>query len=284
MTLPHSIYAPAEGERTPAAITIYRADGLPITVNSTQGIYEQVRSLIVDEGTDDIALIEAIVNPSTIVAEKLTRLSDNITFDGSTIFYDHDPIDSGVSRYFQRIIAKHGLGDEDRWKPTVRFLEKLYQNPSEESRKALYTYLRRHDFAITNDGDFIAYKGVRSDGRSIHAGPGVVDGVRMNGRLPNKVGSTVEISRSYVDSDRTRGCSQGLHVGTYAYARGFAQGLLLHVRVNPRDVVSVPQDGSFHKVRVCRYVVLEESIAEVIDTHYDFDDDDDWGDDFDDFD
>lgn len=277
MVLPHSIFMPAEGEITPAAITIYRPDGLPITVNSNQGTYEEVRALIAG-GLDDISVIDTLVNPSVILGEKLTRLSDNVTFDGSNIFYDHDPLDEGVSRFIQRIIEKHGIGDEDRWKPAIRFLEKLYQNPSEDSRKSLYPYLRRHDFTITNDGDIIAYKGVRADYRSIHAGPGVVNGIRMTGHLLNEVGSTIEIPRSYVDADRTRGCSQGLHAGTYKYANGFSQGILLRVRINPRDVVSVPLDGSFHKIRVSRYVVLEASRVEVEDTHYDFDsaEEDDW--------
>lgn len=282
MALPYSTYIPAEGENIPSAITIYKPGGLPLTVLSNDANYFRVRELLEVEKTDDIQAIEAILSPAVIVGDKLARLSDNITYDGKTVLYDHDPIDQGVARFISRTIEKYGIGDEDKWKPAVRFLEKLYQNPSEASRRSLYGFLRRFDFAITNDGDFIAYKGVRKDYRSIHAGPGIVDGVPTRGHLLNNVGSTIEIQRSYVDSDVSRGCSTGLHAGTYAYASGFAQGVLLRVRVNPRDVVSVPQSANYQKIRCTRYVVLEASDAEYTETHWDDDEDgygedDDWG-------
>lgn len=283
MVLPYSIYTPAEGENTPSAITIYRMGGLPLTVLSDNPVYFQVRAMLETDKTDDFEAIERILSPSIALGDKLAKLSENITFDGSQVYYDHDPIDEGVARHIRRAIEKYGIGDEDKWMPTVRFLEKLYQNPSEASRRSLYSFLRRFDFSITNDGDFIAYKGVRSDYRSIHSGPGIVNGVRTQGRLLNEVGSTIEIPRSYVDDDVRRGCSTGLHAGTYAYARGFAQGVLLRVRINPRDVVSVPSHAGYQKIRCTRYVVLEASDVEYTGTLYDEDDlgfddndDDDW--------
>lgn len=276
MALPYSTYTPAEGENIPSAITIYRTGGLPLTVLSDNPHYSRVREMLEVEKTDDIEAIEAILSPAVIVGDRLSKLSDNITYDGTTVLYDHDPIDEGIARFIQRTIEKYGIGDEDKWKPAVRFLEKLYQNPSEASRKSLYAFLRRFDFTITNDGDFIAYKGVRKDYRSIHSGPGIVNDVPTRGHLLNEVGSTIEIQRSYVDSDVGRGCSQGLHAGTYSYASRFSQGVLLRVRINPRDVVSVPRDSNYQKIRVTRYVVLEASDVEYTETHWD-DDEDDWG-------
>ncbi len=62
--------------------------------------------------------------------------------------------------------------------------------------------------------------------------------------------------RSKVDDDTSAGCSTGLHAGTYRYASGFAQGRLLTVEINPRDVVSVPTDSDYQKIRTCRYTVV----------------------------
>jgi hypothetical protein len=56
---------------------------------------------------------------------------------------------------------------------------------------------------------------------------------------------------------RLNGCSVGLHVGTYDYASNFTLNVL-EVHVNPRDVVSVPTDSNWAKVRCCRYVVIKE--------------------------
>jgi len=140
--------------------------------------------------------------------------------------------------------------------------------PSQESRDALYRWLSDRDFAITGDGDFLAYKGVTSDGLSIHSGRAWVDGVEIVGQIPNKVGAVVTMPRLQVDDNREVGCSQGLHAGTWGYARGFAQGMTLTVRINPRDVVSVPDCSEFQKLRVCRYVVLETAECEYADPVY----------------
>ena len=64
--------------------------------------------------------------------------------------------------------------------------------------------------------------------------------------------------RGEVQHDPESGCSTGLHVGTYAYAQGYARAALLTVHVNPRDVVSVPTDCDAEKMRVCRYVVSDD--------------------------
>lgn len=274
MSLQYHEFTPAEGETIPRSLTIFRAEGLPLSVTEQHLNYDAIVSLV-RSGSEDMEAIELLASPSRQIGERLTKLSENISFNGSTILYDNDPIDVGIARHLSRVIQKHGLADESKWLPTVRFLEKLYQNPSERSRKSLYEFLRRFDFTILPDGDFIAYKGVRKDYRSIHSGPGIVNGYPTNGHLLNTVGSTIAISRAYVDADPREGCSFGLHVGTYSYAKGFAQGVLLRVRVNPRHVVSVPLHAGYQKIRVTEYTVVEASDVEYTETVYE-EDEDDW--------
>ena len=50
-------------------------------------------------------------------------------------------------------------------------------------------------------------------------------------------------------------CSFGLHCGTRAYAVGYGS-IILTVKVNPADAVSVPSDSDCQKIRVCRYLVV----------------------------
>lgn len=277
MPLQYHEFTPAEGELIPRSLTIFRPGEMPLSVTEANANYDAIVQLV-RSGSEDLDAIELLVAPSRQVGERLTKLSDNISYNGSVILYDNDPIDTGISRHLSRIIDKHGLADESKWVPVVRFLEKLYQNPSERSRRALYDFIRRFDFAILPDGDFIAYKGVKKNYRSIHAGPGIVDGIPVHGHLLNNVGSTIAIARSYVDADPRVGCSFGLHVGTYSYAKKFAQGVLLRVRVNPRNVVSVPLHAGYQKVRVTEYTVLEASEEEYVEVVYDdeFEDEDDW--------
>ncbi|MDQ2739570.1 MAG: hypothetical protein M3Y35_13360, partial [Actinomycetota bacterium] len=61
--------------------------------------------------------------------------------------------------------------------------------------------------------------------------------------------------------------AHGLHVGTFEYAKNFGHKLLI-CSVNPRDVVSVPRDCGFQKLRTCRYTVLDEQPLRVTETTY----------------
>jgi hypothetical protein len=169
----------------------------------------------------------------------------------------------------------------------VAFIEKIYSNPSKQSQESLYEFIKRYNISILPDGDFIAYKGVNADGTSRTAGYGIVDGVVFEkANLQNNVGSVVEIPRSKVNADTSVGCSTGLHAGSYEYASSFARGLLLTVKINPRDVVSVPDHESYQKIRVSRYIVLDTTEVQLPEVFVDFDEDNDWArdDDYEDYD
>lgn len=194
------------------------------------------------------------------VGARLARLSERVTLRGNTLYFDGDEIRDSIAEHILRFFRDN---DERGYAPLVRFLEKVQQNPSDESRESLYAWLSNRDFTINTDGDFVAYKGVRWSGSendvpvSVHHGFAIVDGVAVNGPVPNKVGSVIEMPRSMVDGDRSVGCSFGLHAGTWEYASSFGQGGTLVVLINPRDVVSVPSDCNFQKLRVSRYRVTD---------------------------
>ncbi|OZB80343.1 hypothetical protein [Microbacterium sp. 13-71-7] len=268
MSTPYLQYTP-ENPDEKGSVTII-IGGQPYTLTDDSPMYEDALGSVKSGVADDELL--ALFQPVAVVGERLTGLSERITTDGANIFFDGDAVDAGIARHILRIMSREGRGKPDAYMPVVRFLDKLYQNPSLRSRQQLYQFLRRFDFTITADGDFIAYKGVRRDFTSIHAGPGIVDLHPMRGHLPNRPGSVLQVSRSYVNNNPHHGCSTGLHVGTFSYARGFSQGGLVTCVVNPRDVVSVPIDAGWQKVRVSRYRVLEAIECEYVFPVYDEDD------------
>ena len=80
--------------------------------------------------------------------------------------------------------------------------------------------------------------------------------------------------RGDVEHDPGVGCHVGLHAGTWDYASSFAQGAVLTVEINPRDVVSVPTDCQDQKMRVCRYTVTgitEQELGSFVADEYDED-------------
>lgn len=153
------------------------------------------------------------------------------------------------------------------------FLDKVMQNPDPESREALFDWLDVAGLIVTAEGDILGYKGVRDDYRDCHSGT-----------FDNSVGKVCSMDRSKVDNNRNNGCSRGLHVGSLEYARGFGQRTMV-VKVNPKDVVSVPKDEGCQKMRVCEYLVIDELKDTtqrlnqinytVDDSEYDNDDEDD---------
>lgn len=137
------------------------------------------------------------------------------------------------------------------FQPLLKFAENLQKNPSFRAVNELYQFLDKNDHPITETGNFIAYKRVRSTFKDIHSNT-----------MDNSVGKVVELPRNQVDEDSSRTCSHGLHVANWDYAHlHFASSdsmsdVMLEVEVNPADVVAIPADYNQSKMRVCKYKVL----------------------------
>lgn len=220
-----------------------------------------------DEGIADL------FDVAETVSKRFEQLTERVSVRNGQIYFDGDELDRAETKQIVRFLDD-GVDD---WEPLVLFLEKVQTNPNEHSREQLYSWLEHHDFPIDSDGDIIAYKGVKvvDDGyRSISQGKAIVDGEEHSGAIPNNVGSVVEMPRSEVHHDPSTGCSRGLHAGSWDYASGFAQGAVLTVKINPRDVVSVPTDCDWAKVRVCRYIVTGVTESEHTSAYWSSADDD----------
>ncbi len=232
---------------------ILHGDGVSTAVPSSHPRFAELVEYLRSRRDHDSQHVRSLLDAGGALAARLRRLSERVAFDGTHLRFDGDVIDTSLSRHIIRMMRG---GDESyaRW---VRFLENLAANPSPLSRIHLFTWLDGRDFAITPDGHLLGYKGVQADqhNSSIHAGTALVNGTWHHGHIPNPPGAIVEMPRNQVTADRDAACAGGLHVGTHAYASGYGRRLLL-VAVNPRDVVSVPRDCNYQKLRCCRYTVL----------------------------
>jgi hypothetical protein len=132
-------------------------------------------------------------------------------------------------------------------KPLVLFMENLMENPSYRSVNELYGFLEKNNLPITPEGHFLAYKKVRADFKDVHSGT-----------MDNSVGQVVEMPRNLVDDNANNTCSSGLHFCSQSYLSSFGGERTVIVKINPRDVVSIPNDYDFSKGRACRYEVVGE--------------------------
>jgi hypothetical protein len=142
------------------------------------------------------------------------------------------------------------MGEGLPFKPLVKFLENLMNNPSKRAVDELYTFLEVGELPITEDGCFLAYKNVRANYMDIHSGT-----------FSNKVGDVCEMPRNRVCDNSELTCSAGLHFCSIAYLPHFADdagGHTMIVKINPADVVSIPKDYNNTKGRTCKYEVIAE--------------------------
>jgi hypothetical protein len=187
-------------------------------------------------------------------AAALATIKDQInqTFDGDIrvvggeVIYDGKPLHNVMC---ERIldIMREGLDATG----LVKFLENLMQNPSYTAVQELYLFLEANQIPITEDGHFLAWKKIRNNWKDIHSNS-----------VDYSVGATPSMKRNEVDPDRDRTCSNGLHCAGWSYLPHFGSNgdsdRIVIVKVNPADVIAVPNDYDNAKMRVCQMEVLRE--------------------------
>lgn len=131
--------------------------------------------------------------------------------------------------------------------PLAKFMVNLDANPSKRAVDELYGFLEASNLAITPDGYFVAYKKVRDSYMDVHSGT-----------FDNSPGAVCEMPRNMVDEDKARTCSAGLHFCGREYLSEYPGARTMIVKINPADVVAIPEDYNNHKGRTCKYEVIGE--------------------------
>ncbi len=211
-------------------------DNKPHTINKTHITYQRVVDAI---KAGDWATVKDVIEPKKVV---LDYGQGNVAVQGDKLFWKGEEMHNALSN---RMIQM--LQDGFPIEPMIQFMENLMQNPSKRAVTELYGFLEKNSLPITPDGHFLAYKKVRQDYKDCHSGT-----------MDNSVGQTVEMERNKVDDDQNRVCSTGLHFCSRDYLNHFKGERLVIVKINPRDVVSIPTDYNDSKGRACRYEVVDE--------------------------
>lgn len=132
-----------------------------------------------------------------------------------------------------------------KWRQYENFWSRCLKNPNNESVKMLFNFIQRQNLTICDDGCFIAYKGVTEDLKDVYTGT-----------IDNSPGKIVKMPREDVAFDPNTPCHTGLHCGSLDYAIRFGR-IVVTVKVDPANVVSVPNDCNYQKIRTCEYEVKE---------------------------
>lgn len=221
---------------------IFISDGeYVLNLTSESPDFDRYLNLIRDEGFDLSKFFQFIFDENTH-KEKFEELMETF-FErvGKDFFYKKIKLCDNVVKLFS-YFYKNGLD----FVPILNFLENCSQNPSDISIDEFFLFFKSWNLPITHDGHILAFKYVNSNYTSVH-----------DGETKNNIGTWVEMDRDLVDSDRNKTCSSGLHFCSFGYLRGLKGDCrIVVVKVNPKDIVSVPSDYNNMKVRCCKYYIL----------------------------
>lgn len=196
-------------------------------------LYKEVKELIKENKSEEAIQLLDI--------QSVYENAGFIVKDG-LVYIDEKPLPHLLS---ERILKFHE--EKLPFEPLIQFWNNLKSNPSYRARNDLYSFLSHNGHPITEDGCFIAYKAVRSDFMDKHSGT-----------MDNSIGKTVTMNREEVDDNPNNTCSSGLHFGAWDYVSSFCSGNghILEIKVNPKNVVSIPVDYNNQKGRCCGFKVL----------------------------
>lgn len=230
-------------------VAIVPIDGKPVFVPATDERYQAlVGHLLAKRFAEVVAML---ATPDKLLRTwdarfALTPLGE-IVLNGETL----------PALFTGRVLEMARNGEDPT--PIFAFAARLAKNPSANSRAQLFRFLQHKHLAITPEGFVLAYKAVRQDYLDWHSAT-----------YKNTPGATLSMPREAVDPDSKGDCRPGFHVGTLSYAQGFEKikgpSLFLICRVDPADVVSVPDDCDCQKMRVCSYYVVGHYGAELSST------------------
>lgn len=210
----------------------------PHTISKSHVTYQKVIDAIKAGEWD---LVQDLIEPKKVV---INYGNGNVSIQGETLFWKGEEMHNALT---SRMIQM--LQEDFPVEPLVNFMDNLMLNPSKRAVDELYGFLEKNSLPITPDGCFLAYKKVRNDFMDHHTGT-------MN----NSVGAVVEMERNRVDDNKDQTCSVGLHFCSESYLSHFgsSDSHTMILKINPRDVVSIPTDYNNAKGRCCRYEVIGE--------------------------
>lgn len=230
---------------TDNALTVYN-DKRPLTMLASDPRWDQAIDLLRAGDWDQLVLA---MQPAKAVAKYMSASNGKAELKNNILYFNGQPLPKDwpiVQRILKMATAQLPIA------PLMAFLTKVMANPSFRAVRSLIEFVEYGRLPLTDDGDFLAYKKVGPNYKDLHTG-----------QFDNSVGQVLEMPRNMVDENPDRTCSSGLHVCSYDYLDGFggdmSEGYRVVVcKINPADVVAVPNDYNNTKMRVCRYEVIDE--------------------------
>lgn len=201
------------------------------TIMSTDRRFKEIRQACIN---NNVEMVIRLISLDKVIAKE-TKGVFTTKDRGRKVFIDNQELPKGLGNKIARMMKNEQPTDS-----FLAFWNRLKKNPDKRVRENLYEFISKIGCALTTDGFILAYKYVNKNYTSCY-----------NGKFDWTPGKQVEMPRKSCDDDPHSSCSSGLHVGSYNYVRNTSHIVLL-VKIDPKDVVSVPYDYNCEKMRCCR--------------------------------
>lgn len=220
----------------------------PKTVSREHPYFNDIVEAVKDKDWEEVF---RLIDMETAINE-FAGSNSGVEVKNGTVYYKGQEVHNTLT---ERIMFLHRNGHDID--PFVNFMENLMENPSYRATHELFDFLEACTLPITDDGRFLAYKKVRDNYMDVHSGT-----------FDNSPGSVPQMERNFVDEDKNRTCSAGLHICSYSYLSHYPGDRVVMVKVNPADVVAIPADHGNAKARVSQYEVIKDITDDYISDYY----------------
>lgn len=246
-------------------VTVFLENGEIIEREVTEDEFKKVVEAQTDEEVLMILCPEyqksvELHNNALTLIEKIQK-SKLLSMRGDVVYWEEVSCLSVPEELAKAIIKAEEEHNELKISTYRNFWTLMSLNPSEECRKNLYWFLQLHGLKLAKCGFFVAYRNVDTTKEK-----GVyTDHHSHSTRI--KIGEMVTLPREKCDCDSNNECSKGLHCASVKWLKkNYFGNVGLACLVNPADVVAVPHNSEYGKLRTCAYLPME-----II--HYDENDD-----------
>lgn len=220
-------------------------DGKPYQVLAGNSTFRDLQKLLTSHNYT-VEEVESLLTVGNMLKAKFNNIGSSLVMnDDEEIFCNGKRINLTLEKKLIEDI-ENGISVTNFY----NFVVNLMQNESQDSIDELYLFMQFANMPLTEDGHFLAYKKIRDDYTDC-----------WTGTIDNSIGEVVSMDRRRVDSNRKITCSDGLHFCSYKYLPEFRGGSgyrVVILKINPKDVVSIPNDYNNTKGRCCKYQVVAE--------------------------
>lgn len=229
---------------------IVALNGIPYIIPSTDSRFYSILEAVKAKDEEKLSSLLILGEQANSIVKELEQYNIVKLFSCAENEEEHyHYLDNCISMDLNNYL--HSAIHANVWLPVVKFINRLFENPTHRTRMRLSKFMDKNKLPIYEDGSFIAYKAVSNT---------FMD--KYSNSIFNGINTTVPLKAwSQIDTNNDHLCSNGYHVCSKEYLRsGFynAGDHVISVSVPPEYVAAIPKDFEGSKVRCRQYTVLAD--------------------------